>query len=122
MSTPLDKYAAAALTGLIIRGTIDDAEELSRQAFRIARAMMDERLRQGELPPVDAARTESLNSSISVLDLPLRVVKKLEVLGIATVRDLTLTTERAIRATGLKDESINEIAQALHRLGLRLAA
>lgn len=120
-STQLDHFAAAALSGLVARGSTDDAEQLAREAFRIARAMMAERNRQGELPDSDVALGDVLSAPLERLELPLRIGRKLAGLGITKVRDLTLTTEKAIRNTGLKDESIDEIKQALHRLGLKLA-
>lgn len=120
-STQLDHFAAAALSGLIARGATDDAEQLAREAFRIARAMMAEREKQSELPDSDVALGDVLSAPLESLELPLRINRKLAALGITKVRDLTLTTEKAIRNTGLKDESIDEIRQALHRLGLKLA-
>lgn len=120
-STQLDRFAAAALTGLIVRGQFEDAEELAAEAFRIARAMMAQRQKQSELPDSDVMLADVLSAPLEVLELPLRITKKLAQLGITTVRDLTLTTEKAIRQTGLKDESLDEIAQALHRLGVKLA-
>jgi len=120
-STQLDRFAAAALTGLISRGQIDDAEGLAVEAFRIARAMMAQRQKQAELPDSDVMLADVLSAPLEVLELPLRITKKLAQLGINTVRDLTLTTEKAVRHTGLKDESLDEISQALHRLGVALA-
>ncbi|MBK8206606.1 MAG: hypothetical protein IPK87_07380 [Planctomycetes bacterium] len=120
-STQLDRFAAAALTGLLARREWDDVEELAADAFRIARAMMAQRLKQQEMPDSDVMLGDVLNEKVEVLDLPLRITKKLEGLGITTVRDLTLTTEKAIRFTGLADESISEINQSLHRLGLTLS-
>lgn len=120
-STQLDRFAAAALTGLLSRHEWDDVEALAAEAFRIARAMMAERIKQQEMPDSDVMLGDILNEKIAVLDLPLRITKKLEALGIVSVRDLTLTAEKAIRFTGLGDESISEINQALHRLGLALS-
>ncbi|MBK9973223.1 MAG: hypothetical protein IPP14_00345 [Planctomycetes bacterium] len=120
-STQLDRFAAAALTGLVMRGQIDDAEELAVEAFRIGRAMMAQRQRQSELPDSDVVLADVLSAPMEVLELPMRIGKKLAQLGITSIRDLTLTTEKAVRATGLKDESLDEINQALHRLGVKLA-
>ena len=56
-STQLDLYAAAAMQGLLIDREWEDVSELARESFRIARAMMAERLQQDELPdsgPIDA--------------------------------------------------------------------
>ncbi len=121
-STQLDQFAAAALQGLLTRGGFTDYDELAREAFQIARAMMAERLRQSELPDSEGEAGDLMEAAIDSLELPLRVIKKLRALGVSTVRDLTLTTEKAIRATGLKDESMDEIRQALHRLGLNIAS
>lgn len=120
-STQLDRFAAAALTGLIMRGQFEDVEELASEAFRVARAMMAQRQKQSELPDSDVMLADVLSAPIEVLELPMRITKKLAQLGISTVRDLTLTTEKAVRHTGLKDESLDEINQALHRLGVKLA-
>ncbi len=120
-STQLDRFAAAALTGLVMRGQIDDVEELAVEAFRIGRAMMAQRQRQSELPDSDVVLADVLSAPMEVLELPMRIGKKLAQLGITSIRDLTLTTEKAVRATGLKDESLDEINQALHRLGVKLA-
>lgn len=120
-STQLDRFAAAALTGLISNRVWTDAEELAAEAFRIARAMMAERTRQQELPDSNTMLADVLNAKIDVLELPLRIAKKLAGIDIKTVRDLTLTTEKAIRHTGLGEESVHEIKQALHRIGLKLA-
>jgi len=120
-STQLDHFAAAALTGLLAAGEWEDADELSREAFRIARAMMAERLRQHELPDSNSIDADVLSEPLELLELPLRINKKLRALGIERIRDLTLTTEKAIRATGLGDESVNEIREALHRHALALA-
>ncbi len=120
-STQLDRFAAAALTGLISNRVWSDAEELAAEAFRIARAMMAERNRQQELPDSNSMLADVLNAKIDVLELPLRIVKKLAGIDIKSVRDLTLTTEKAIRHTGLGEESVHEIKQALHRIGLKLA-
>jgi DNA-directed RNA polymerase alpha subunit len=120
-STQLDHFAAAALSGLIARGATDDAEQLAREAFRIARAMMAEREKQSELPDSNVTLGDVLSAPLESLELPLRISRKLAGLGITKVRDLTLTSERAIRNTGLKDESVDEIKQALHRLGLKLS-
>jgi DNA-directed RNA polymerase alpha subunit len=120
-STQLDRFAAAALTGLISNRVWDDAEELAAEAFRIGRAMMAERNRQAEMPDSDVMLADVLNAKIEILELPLRIVKKLAGIDIKNVRDLTLTTEKAIRHTGLGDESVHEIKQALHRIGLTLA-
>lgn len=119
-STRLDKFAAAALTGLLARRDWDDAEAAASEAYRLARAMMAERTRQEELPDSEVALADPLSLPLASLKLALRIEKKLAALGIETVRDLTLTTEKAVRATGLKDESLDEIRQALHRMGLRL--
>ncbi|MCB9895222.1 MAG: hypothetical protein H6839_12280 [Planctomycetes bacterium] len=121
-STQLDLYAAAALQGLLVDREWDDAEELARESFRIARAMMAERLRQSELPDSGLMESDILAEPLEVLDLPLRINKKLRGLGIERVRDLTLTTEKQVRNTGLGDESLAEIRGALHRHGLALAA
>jgi DNA-directed RNA polymerase alpha subunit len=120
-STQLDRFAAAALTGLISNRVWADAEELAAEAFRIGRAMMAERNRQAEMPDSDVMLADVLNAKIEILELPLRIVKKLAGIDIKNVRDLTLTTEKAIRHTGLGDESVHEIKQALHRIGLTLA-
>lgn len=120
-STQLDRFAAAALTGLIMRGQFEDVEELATEAFRIARAMMAQRQRQSELPDSDVMLADVMSAPMEVLELPMRISRKLAQLGITTIRDLTLTTEKAVRATGLKDESLDEINQALHRLGVKLA-
>ncbi len=120
-SSQLDLFAAAALQGLLIDREWDDAEELAREAFRIARAMMAERLRQNELPDSEVMESDILAEPLEVLDLALRITKKLRAIGIERVRDLTLTTERQVRNTGLGDESVAEIRNALHRHGLTLA-
>lgn len=120
-STQLDMYAAAAMQGLLFDRQWDDAEELAREAFRIARAMMAERARQEELPDSGPIDSEVLDENIKRLELALRVVKKLRGIGIETIRDLTLSTEKSIRDTGLGDESLSEIRNALHRHGLTLA-
>ncbi len=120
-STQLDRFAAAALTGLISNRVWTDAEELAAEAFRIGRAMMAERNRQAEMPDSDVMLADVLNAKVEILELPLRIVKKLAGIDIKNVRDLTLTTEKAIRHTGLGDESVHEIKQALHRIGLALA-
>jgi DNA-directed RNA polymerase alpha subunit len=83
--------------------------------------MMAEREKQSELPDSDVALGDVLSAPLERLELPLRINRKLAALGITKVRDLTLTTEKSIRNTGLKDESVDEIRQALHRLGLKLA-
>ena len=120
-STQLDKFAAAALTGLLAHGEFEDVSELAHEAFRIARAMMAERLKQNELPDTSSMNIDVLSEPLELLELPLRINKKLRALGIERIRDLTLTTEKAVRATGLGDESLNEIVEALHRHGLKLA-
>ena len=120
-STQLDLYAAAALQGLLIDREWDDVEELARESFRIARAMMAERLQQSELPDSGLLETDILAEPLEVLDLALRINKKLRALGIERVRDLTLTTENQVRNTGLGDESVAEIKGALHRHGLALS-
>jgi DNA-directed RNA polymerase alpha subunit len=120
-STQLDHFAAAALTGLLSHGNYEDVNELAREAFRIAQAMMAERLKQGELPDSNVIETDVLAEPLELLELPLRINKKLRALGIERVRDLTLTTEKAVLNTGLREESLNEIVEALHRHGLRLA-
>jgi DNA-directed RNA polymerase alpha subunit len=120
-STQLDHFAAAALSGLLASRAWTDAEELSAEAYRIARAMMAERGRQHELPDSDITLGDVLNAKLETLDLPLRISKKLATLGLTSVRDLSLTTEKAVREAGLGDESVQEIRQALHRLGLRLS-
>ena len=120
-STQLDLYAAAAMQGLLIDREWEDVSELARESFRIARAMMAERLQQDELPdsgPIDAT---ILDEKIERLELALRITKKLRGIGITTIRDLTLTTEKSVRDTGLGDESLSEIRNALHRHGLVLA-
>jgi DNA-directed RNA polymerase alpha subunit len=114
-------YAAAALQGLLVDRVWDDAEELAREAFRIARAMMAERLNQNELPDSNSIEQDILSEPLEVLDLALRINTKLRALGIERVRDLTLTTEKAVRNTGLGDESVAEIKGVLHRHGLTLA-
>ena len=119
-STRLDKFAAAALTGLLARSDWDDADAAAREAYRLARAMMAERARQDELPDSETAMADPMNLPLAALKLNLRIEKKLATLGLETVRDLTLTTEKAVRSTGLKDESVDEIRQSLHRLGLHL--
>ncbi|MBZ0137408.1 MAG: hypothetical protein K8I27_13660 [Planctomycetes bacterium] len=121
-STQLDRFAEAALTALLARGDFDDADALAREAFRIARAMMSERARQDELPDSGLMDSGVLDQKIEKLDLPLRILKKLRGIGIDTIRDLTLTTDKAVRDTGLGDESLAEIRGALHRHGLILAA
>jgi DNA-directed RNA polymerase alpha subunit len=120
-STQLDHFAAAALTGLLSRGEYEDVHELAREAFRIARAMMAERVKQTELPDSNTLAVDVLAEPLELLELPLRINKKLRALGIERVRDLTLTTEKAVLNTGLREESLNEIIEALHRHGLRLA-
>jgi len=120
-SSQLDHFAAAALQGLLVDRDWDDVEELAREAFRIARAMMAERLRQNELPDSEVMESDILAEPLEVLDLALRITKKLRAIGIERVRDLTLTTERQVRNTGLGDESVAEIRNALHRHGLTLA-
>lgn len=120
-STQLDRFAAAALTGLLSSRAWTDAEELAAEAFRIARAMMAQRSRQHELPDSDVTLGDVLNAKLEILELPLRIRKKLGTLGLITVRDLSLTSEKAVRDAGLGDESVQEIRQALHRLGLRLS-
>ena len=120
-SSQLDLFAAAALQGLLVDRDWDDVEELAREAFRIARAMMAERLRQNELPDSEVMESDILAEPLEVLDLALRITKKLRAIGIERVRDLTLTTERQVRKTGLGDESVAEIRNALHRHGLTLA-
>lgn len=120
-SSQLDLFAAAALQGLLVDRDWDDVEELAREAFRIARAMMAERLRQNELPDSEVMESDILAEPLEVLDLALRITKKLRAIGIERVRDLTLTTERQVRNTGLGDESVAEIRNALHRHGLTLA-
>lgn len=120
-SSQLDLFAAAALQGLLIDREWDDAEQLAREAFRIARAMMTERARQDELPDSDALEVGVLEQPIDSLELSLRIVTKLKALGIARVRDLTLTTASQIKNTGLGDESLAEIKGALHRHGLTLS-
>jgi DNA-directed RNA polymerase alpha subunit len=121
-SSQLDLFAAAALQGLLIDREWDNAEELARESFRIARAMMAERLRQNELPDSEVMESDILAEPLEVLDLALRITKKLRGIGIERVRDLTLTTETQVRRTGLGDESLAEIRNALHRHGLTLAA
>ncbi|MCG3182919.1 MAG: hypothetical protein ICCCNLDF_01001 [Planctomycetes bacterium] len=120
-SSQLDLFAAAALQGLLVDRDWDDVEELAREAFRIARAMMAERLRQNELPDSEVMESDILAEPLEVLDLALRITKKLRAIGVERVRDLTLTTERQVRNTGLGDESVAEIRNALHRHGLTLA-
>jgi DNA-directed RNA polymerase alpha subunit len=120
-STQLDQFAAAALSGLLARRDWPDHEELARTAFSVAKAMMAERTSQNELPDSAANVGDLTAAPLSALELPLRIQKKLATLDIKTVRELTLTTEADIRATGLGDESLQEIRQALHRLGLKLA-
>ena len=120
-SSQLDLFAAAALQGLLVDRDWDDVEELAREAFRIARAMMAERLRQNELPDSEVMESDILAEPLEVLDLALRITKKLRAIGIERVRDMTLTTERQVRNTGLGDESVAEIRNALHRHGLTLA-
>ena len=119
-SNQLDLYAAAAMQGLLMEREWEDANELAQEAFRIARAMMAERLKQDELPDSDAIDIEILDTKLEVLELPLRIMKKLRGVGIESVRDLTLSTEKSIRETGLGDESLAEIRGALHRHGLAL--
>lgn len=121
-SSQLDRYAAAAMQSLLADRQWDDADELAREAFRIARAMMAERLRQEELPDSGLIEADVLSEPLELLELPLRINKKLRGIGIELVRDLTLTTESAVRKTGLGDESLAEIKEALHRHGLTLAA
>lgn len=120
-STQLDRFAASALTGLLSSRAWTDAEELAAEAFRIARAMMAERNRQQEMPDSDVTLGDVLHAKMEILELPLRITKKLGTLGLTTVRDLSLTSETAIRKAGLGDESVQEIRQALHRFGLRLS-
>jgi DNA-directed RNA polymerase alpha subunit len=120
-STQLDRFAAAALAGLTSNRVWADAEELAAEAFRIGRAMMAERNRQAEMPDSDVMLADVLSAKIESLELPLRITKKLAGIGITRIRDLTLTTEKAVRHTGLGDESVHEIEQALHRLGLALS-
>jgi DNA-directed RNA polymerase alpha subunit len=120
-STQLDKYAAAALTGLLASREWQDEKELAREAFSIATAMMNERRRQMELPDSAILEKTVLSEPLEILELPLRITKKLRTIGIERVRDLTLTTAAQIKKTGLGDESLNEIKEALHRHALRLA-
>lgn len=120
-STQLDKYAAAALTGLLASREWQSKAELAGEAFRIANAMMDERRRQLELPDSAILEQPILSEPLAILELPLRITKKLRGAGIERVRDLTLTTEKSIRDTGLGDESLNEIRESLHRHALKLA-
>lgn len=120
-STQLDMYAAAAMQGLLFDREWEDVDELARQSFKIARAMMAERLRQEELPDSGLIDSAILDEKIERLELALRITKKLRGIGIETIRDLTLATEKSIRDTGLGDESLSEIRGALHRHGLTLA-
>ena len=120
-SNQLDMYAAAAMQGLLFDREWEDAEALARESFKIARAMMVERLNQEELPDSGPIDTAILDDKVERLELTLRITKKLRGIGIATIRDLTLSTEKSIRDTGLGDESIAEIRNALHRHGLTLA-
>lgn len=120
-STQLDVFAAAAMQGLLFDREWDDVDELARLSFKIARAMMAERLRQDELPDSGLIESAILDEKVERLELTLRITKKLRGIGIETIRDLTLTTEKSIRDTGLGDESLSEIRNALHRHGLTLA-
>lgn len=120
-STQLDRFAAAAMQALLADREWDSADELAREAFRIARAMMTERLRQEELPDSGTLELDVLAEPLELLELPLRINKKLRGIGVERIRDLTLTTEGAVRKTGLGDESLSEIKEALHRHGLTLA-
>lgn len=120
-STQLDKFAAAAMQALLTDREWESEEELAREAYRIAQAMMAERLRQDELPDSGSVEVDILAEPLEVLELPLRINKKLRAIGVERVRDLTLTTESAVRKTGLGDESTAEIKEALHRHGLTLA-
>lgn len=121
-SSQLDVFAAAAMQGLLFDREWDDVDELARLSFKIARAMMAERLRQDELPDSGLIESAILDEKVERLELTLRITKKLRGIGIETIRDLTLTTEKSIRDTGLGDESLSEIRNALHRHGLTLAA
>jgi DNA-directed RNA polymerase alpha subunit len=121
-STQLDMYAAAAMQGLLVDRDWENVEELARESFRIARAMMAERMKQEELPDSGLIESTILDEKIERLELALRITKKLKGIGIETIRDLTLSTEKSIRDTGLGDESLSEIRNALHRHGLVLAA
>lgn len=120
-SSQLDVFAAAAMQGLLFDREWDDVDELARLSFKIARAMMAERLRQDELPDSGLIESAILDEKVERLELTLRITKKLRGIGIETIRDLTLTTEKSIRDTGLGDESLSEIRNALHRHGLTLA-
>lgn len=119
-STQLDRFAAAALTGLLAQRDRPDALELAQEAFRIATAMMEERRRQTELPDSAIFESTVLSMKLDVLELPLRTTTKLHALGIQRVRDLAQATEEQIKGTGLGAESLNEIREALHRHALKL--
>jgi DNA-directed RNA polymerase alpha subunit len=109
----LDHYAAAALTGLLARKEWPDANALAAEAWHVAKAMLDARAAGNGVDPAD--------DPLENLDVSLRIFKKLRGLGIVSVRDLTRTTPKQVLATGLGDESLQEVRQALHRLGLHLA-
>ena len=119
----LDRFAAAALTGLLAHKECPDRAELAAEAWRIAEAMVEADAKEPEStaeingdvePPV-------LGKLLEVLDLPMRVIKKLETLRIRRVHDLTNSTIREIKRIGLEDESVRQIKQALHRHGLKLS-
>ncbi|MCA8912650.1 MAG: hypothetical protein KDB82_13180 [Planctomycetes bacterium] len=120
-STQLDNFATAAMQALLQDREWESPEELARESYTIARAMMAERLRQNELPDSGSIETDVLGEPLELLELPLRINKKLRAIGVERIRDLTLTTETAVRRTGLGDESVAEIKEALHRHGLTLA-
>ena len=120
-STQLDNFATAAMQALLQDREWESPEELARESYTIARAMMAERLRQDELPDSGSIETDVLGEPLELLELPLRINKKLRAIGVERIRDLTLTTETAVRRTGLGDESVAEIKEALHRHGLTLA-
>ena len=120
-STQLDNFATAAMQALLQDREWESPEELARESYTIARAMMAERLRQNELPDSGSIETDVLGAPLELLELPLRINKKLRAIGVERIRDLTLTTETAVRRTGLGDESVAEIKEALHRHGLTLA-
>ena len=117
-STQLDNFATAAMQALLQDREWESPEELARESYTIARAMMAERLRQNELPDSGSIETDVLGEPLELLELPLRINKKLRAIGVERIRDLTLTTETAVRRTGLGDESVAEIKEALHRHGL----
>ena len=119
----LERFAAAALTGLLARKEWPDRAELAAEAWRIAEAMVEADAKEPESAAEITGDVEPpvLGKLLEVLDLPMRVIKKLETLRIRRVHDLTNSTIREIKRIGLEDESVRQIKQALHRHGLKLS-